>query len=118
MYRRNRTESRWYTTAKSACIMSGWKARGRDETSRWSWDPEGGAMSAGVLILGGGGYLGGYFRAAYPEASAPQGDIADREWVKQVMGECRPAVVINCAGRTGKPNVDWCEAHKGQTLRG
>ncbi|MEK7136745.1 MAG: sugar nucleotide-binding protein, partial [Patescibacteria group bacterium] len=25
--------------------------------------------------------------------------------------------VINCAGKTGSPNVDWCEDHKEETLR-
>jgi len=28
----------------------------------------------------------------------------------------RPDVVINCAGKTGKPNVDWCEDHKLETV--
>lgn len=27
-----------------------------------------------------------------------------------------PDVVINAAGRTGKPNVDWCEDHKFETV--
>lgn len=26
--------------------------------------------------------------------------------------------VINCAGKTGRPNVDWCESHKDETLQG
>jgi len=25
--------------------------------------------------------------------------------------------VINCAGKTGRPNVDWCETHKHETLQ-
>jgi dTDP-4-dehydrorhamnose reductase len=25
--------------------------------------------------------------------------------------------VINCAGKTGRPNIDWCEDHKPETLR-
>ena len=25
--------------------------------------------------------------------------------------------VINCAGKTGRPNVDWCETHKDETLQ-
>jgi len=28
----------------------------------------------------------------------------------------KPDVVINCIGRTGTPNVDWCENHKAETL--
>jgi dTDP-4-dehydrorhamnose reductase len=29
-----------------------------------------------------------------------------------------PEWIINCAGKTGKPNVDWCETHKDETLFG
>ncbi len=29
----------------------------------------------------------------------------------------KPSVVINCAGKTGSPNIDWCEDHKSETLR-
>jgi dTDP-4-dehydrorhamnose reductase len=28
----------------------------------------------------------------------------------------KPEVVVNCAGKTGRPNVDWCETHKEETL--
>lgn len=26
-----------------------------------------------------------------------------------------PSIVINCIGKTGRPNVDWCESHKAET---
>lgn len=29
----------------------------------------------------------------------------------------RPDIVINCIGKTGTPNVDWCEDHKVETFR-
>lgn len=29
----------------------------------------------------------------------------------------RPTHVLNCAGLTGRPNVDWCEEHKAETVR-
>ena len=28
----------------------------------------------------------------------------------------KPDVIINCAGETGTPNVDWCESHRIETL--
>lgn len=28
----------------------------------------------------------------------------------------KPDVIINCIGRTGNPNVDWCESHKEETF--
>jgi hypothetical protein len=34
-----------------------------------------------------------------------EGIIADIERVK-------PTHIMNCAGVTGRPNVDWCEDHK------
>lgn len=29
----------------------------------------------------------------------------------------RPTHVLNAAGVTGRPNVDWCESHKVETIR-
>ena len=34
-----------------------------------------------------------------------------------MVEEVTPDVVINCAGKTGRPNVDWCEDHKEETVR-
>jgi len=27
----------------------------------------------------------------------------------------QPDVIVNCIGKTGRPNVDWCESHKEET---
>lgn len=70
-----------------------------------------------VLIFGARGYLGTYFRALYPGAVTPSVDIADQSAVAAALDEHKPDVVINCAGKTGRPNVDWCEEHKVETLR-
>lgn len=70
-----------------------------------------------VLILGGRGYLGQYFRGLYPDAVAPEVDIVDPRAVAQALDAHRPEVVINCAGRTGRPNVDWCESHQLETFQ-
>jgi|SRR3989344_4940607 len=29
----------------------------------------------------------------------------------------KPNVVINCIGKTGDPNIDWCESHREETLQ-
>ncbi|MFA5930748.1 MAG: sugar nucleotide-binding protein [archaeon] len=34
----------------------------------------------------------------------------------QEIKKFSPNFVINCAGKTGRPNVDWCEDHKKETL--
>jgi dTDP-4-dehydrorhamnose reductase len=69
-----------------------------------------------VMVLGSRGTLGQQFLELYPEAVTPLIDIAEPEQVRQAMREHRPEVVINCAGRCGTPNVDWCEDHKLETL--
>jgi 3,5-epimerase/4-reductase len=33
------------------------------------------------------------------------------------IDETKPKFVLNCAGLTGRPNVDWCEDHKDEVVR-
>jgi len=35
----------------------------------------------------------------------------------KVLDEVKPTHVLNAAGCTGRPNVDWCEDHKEETIR-
>lgn len=70
-----------------------------------------------VLLFGSRGYLGRKFLSMYPDAACPEADIADPQAVARALDEARPDVVINTAGKTGVPNVDWCEDHKRETLR-
>ncbi|PIR49201.1 hypothetical protein COU80_00430 [Candidatus Peregrinibacteria bacterium CG10_big_fil_rev_8_21_14_0_10_55_24] len=69
-----------------------------------------------VLVFGARGYLGGAVKALYPGALAPSVDIADSAAVCAALDQYKPDVVINAAGKTGRPNVDWCEDHKLETL--
>lgn len=41
----------------------------------------------------------------------------DRESVIAEFEKYNPTHVINAAGVTGRPNVDWCEDHKDETIR-
>lgn len=70
-----------------------------------------------VLLLGARGYLGAAFREAYPGAACPDIDIADARAVAEALDREEPDIVINAAGKTGRPNIDWCEEHKEETLR-
>lgn len=70
-----------------------------------------------ILLFGAGGYIGGYLQQQYPGVVCPKGDIADRAFVTQVLDQYKPDIVINAAGKTGRPNVDWCEDHKDETMR-
>jgi dTDP-4-dehydrorhamnose reductase len=40
-----------------------------------------------------------------------------REEIEQEIAAINPDYIINAAGITGKPNVDWCEDHKIETIR-
>jgi 3,5-epimerase/4-reductase len=69
-----------------------------------------------VVIFGSTGYLGEQFLSIYPHAVTPHIDIADRAAVGALLDAEKPDLVINCAGKTGRPNVDWCEDHKEETI--
>ncbi len=43
--------------------------------------------------------------------------MEDREAVLAELEKIKPTHVFNCAGQTGRPNVDWCEDHKEETIR-
>lgn len=77
-----------------------------------------------VLILGGRGYFANhfanYFRTRWPqevEFRLSLVDIADIQELEREILEYAPDIVLNAAGKTGKPNVDWCEDHKFETYR-
>ncbi len=69
-----------------------------------------------IIILGGRGYLGRQFAARYPSALVPSVDIADQQSISALLEAEKPDVVLNTAGKTGRPNVDWCEDHKLETI--
>lgn len=69
-----------------------------------------------TLLFGSRGYLGEQFKLAFPGILTPSADIADAKAVAQILDQEKPDVVINCAGKTGRPNVDWCEDHKEETV--
>ncbi len=69
-----------------------------------------------MLLLGSRGYLGEQFIRAFPGILTPKVDIADGQAVAALLDAEKPEVIINCAGKTGRPNVDWCEDHKEETV--
>lgn len=36
--------------------------------------------------------------------------------IHNLIKDYQPDVLINCIGKTGRPNVDWCESHKEETM--
>jgi len=38
------------------------------------------------------------------------------DWIDSILSAYEPDVLINCIGKTGRPNVDYCESHKEETM--
>ena len=74
------------------------------------------------FLIVGNGYLGNRFLAylsqSGEETVMSQVDATDYGALKQELQAINPDVLINCAGITGKPNIDWCEEHKMETMIG
>jgi dTDP-4-dehydrorhamnose reductase len=68
----------------------------------------------GVL---GHGFLGTRLAADLPGAVLLHVDITDRAAVLAALREHGCTAVVNAAGKTGFPNVDWCEEHAFETFR-
>ena len=43
--------------------------------------------------------------------------LENREDVAREIDEYKPSHVLNAAGITGRPNIDWCEDHRPETIR-
>lgn len=41
--------------------------------------------------------------------------IVNLDDIYYVFEKHKPDVLVNCIGKTGRPNVDWCESHKEET---
>lgn len=69
------------------------------------------------ILIFGNGYLGNRLLQAWPEAVMSMAMIDDKAAVLKALDEHKPDAVVNCAGMTGTPNVDWCESHLAETFR-
>ncbi|MDR1192286.1 MAG: sugar nucleotide-binding protein [Verrucomicrobiales bacterium] len=78
-----------------------------------------------IILLGGTGYVGQAFQrlltvsgVEFQNVSRSEVDYTRVEQLSSLLAAARPDFLINCAGYTGKPNVDACELHKPETLMG
>lgn len=78
-----------------------------------------------ILLLGATGYVGRQFAQelasrgrAFRTLSRHEVDYTRFDALLAHLRATRPEFVVNCAGYTGKPNVDACEDHKADTLAG
>lgn len=76
-----------------------------------------------ILLLGGSGYVGSAFRRqleqqdiSYQNLRRVDADFTQPTILTALLRDLRPEFLINCAGFTGKPNVDVCEQHKTECL--
>ncbi|MBI4709049.1 MAG: sugar nucleotide-binding protein [Candidatus Portnoybacteria bacterium] len=70
------------------------------------------------LILGQGGWLAQKFNRYLEDSYNSEVDILDLPALRKELDDKKPKVVLNCAGITGRPNIDWCEDHKAETVAG
>ncbi len=73
-------------------------------------------MNERILLFGANGYIAEHIRALYPSIVCSTIDIGNQAEVQRELDEKKVSIVINCAGKTGRPNVDWCEDHKEETF--
>ncbi len=66
-------------------------------------------------LLFGNGWIGNKFKD-YLKAPLSFADITNTTAVNEAIESNKPSVIINCAGKTGKPNIDWCEDHSLETF--
>ena len=73
------------------------------------------------LIYGKTGWIGGLLGKLCAEQGIAyeygKGRLENREALEQDIATVKPTHVFNAAGVTGRPNVDWCESHKVETIR-
>lgn len=41
--------------------------------------------------------------------------LPNEKQIKELLNWYKPDILINCLGRTGSPNIDWCESNKEET---
>lgn len=77
-----------------------------------------------VLIYGGktgwiGGMLADLMKEKYADVEVVLGEsrLENRADVDKELDSVKPSHVLNAAGITGRPNIDWCEDHKPETVR-
>ncbi|KAK1311979.1 putative rhamnose biosynthetic enzyme 1 [Acorus calamus] len=73
------------------------------------------------LIYGRTGWIGGLLGKICEKQGIHyeygKGRLEDRSQLIADIQNVKPTHVFNAAGVTGRPNVDWCESHKPETIR-
>lgn len=74
-----------------------------------------------VLVFGGNGWVGPQFGQVLKErgmsVSYAKSRLENTADVWREITESQASFVVNAAGITGRPNIDWCESHVDETVR-
>ena len=78
-----------------------------------------------IMIVGGTGYVGKQFIQELSKGSKEIVNVSRKDvdyynykGLIEILSNYKPEFLINCAGYTGKPNVDACELHQDQADKG
>lgn len=71
-----------------------------------------------ILIIGPKGYIAKRCLGEWEDAVPADRRIETKQDVLDLLNRFEPDAVLNAAGITGKPNVDWCETHQMETIIG
>lgn len=69
-------------------------------------------------LIFGNGYLGQKFKQYFKDSVMSEVFVKSEKDVEIEIKKHKPEWVLNCAGITGRPNIDWCEDHKQETFKG
>ncbi len=71
------------------------------------------------ILIFGNGYVGNRCKDAWgDEAILSKVMVASKDDALAEIRRIEPDAVLNCAGVTGSPNVDWCDSHQLETIMG
>ena len=78
-----------------------------------------------IILLGGSGFVGQEFQhylmsqhIAFKNLTRAECDYTSKGALAKAIASLKPNFLINCAGYTGKPNVDACEFHRAECIDG
>ena len=67
------------------------------------------------ILIFGKGFIGTRLAREWPDAILSAVRLEDHAAVAAELDEHKPDAVVNAVGKTGRPNVDWCETHQVET---
>ncbi|GMU25936.1 sugar nucleotide-binding protein [Patescibacteria group bacterium] len=70
------------------------------------------------ILIFGPGYLGNAFNNVWDDAVLTLERADDPAGIERALDEHSPEFVLSAVGKTGRPNVDWCESNQLETIRG